>query len=386
MRRSSRTRVAFPLAVAAFLGSCDSGSSLPEVDLTRPVRFDVEAPPERYLAAYNLFAWDPSTGFSFNGRVVPYELNSALFTDYALKQRAVYIPEGVAAAYQPNEILDLPVGTVLVKNFYFPADLRAPTANLRLVETRLLVHASDGWRAFPYVWDAAQENAEYTPGGGMEVISFIAANGTTETAQYLIPQRNQCQACHERPDNLGNRAITPIGPKARHLHRDRDYGPGTGVVDQLRHLEALGMLTGLPVDDATVPRAYDFAPVEASGVASVLPADLDRAARDYLDINCAHCHAPNAQAGMTSQLFLNHDNTDLFRLGYCKRPGSAGSGTGGFEFDIVPGSPDVSILYYRMHTEMPGAMMPLLGRSLEHQAGAALIYAWIAAMAPQTCN
>jgi N-acetylneuraminate synthase len=46
---------------------------------------------------------------------------------------------------------------------------------------------------------------------------------------------------------------------------------------------------------------------------------------------------------MTSQLFLNHDNTDVFHLGVCKQPGSAGLGTGGFKYDIVPGNADVSI-------------------------------------------
>ena len=137
---------------------------------------------------------------------------------------------------------------------------------------------------------------------------------------------------------------------------------------------------------ASIPAAYDLRAFEAGGVTAIPPTELDAAARSYLDINCAHCHDPNAVQGITSQLFLGHDNVDLFRLGHCKRPGSAGAGTGGFEFDIVPGSPDTSILYFRVATELVGAMMPLLGRSLTHTRGAELIHAWIAAMPPVDCT
>jgi hypothetical protein len=89
---------------------------------------------------------------------------------------------------------------------------------------------------------------------------------------------------------------------------------------------------------------------------------------------------------MTSQLFLNHDNTDRFHLGVCKLPGSAGTGNGGLKFDIVPGDPDASILHFRTDTAKVGAMMPLLGRSLVHSRGIELIRAWIAGMPPDGCT
>lgn len=69
-----------------------------------------------------------------------------------------------------------------------------------------------------------------------------------------------------------------------------------------------------------------------------------------------------------------------------KRPGSAGSGTGGFTFDIVPGNPDESILVFRVETEEVGAMMPLLGRSLQHRHGADLLRAWVAEMPVVDCS
>ncbi|HET7505923.1 MAG TPA: hypothetical protein VFK02_33115, partial [Kofleriaceae bacterium] len=217
-------------------------------------------------------------------------------------------------------------------------------------------------------------------------ISFLDEHGAPQTANYLIPQRNECQNCHaEQASPDASIELVLIGVKARHLNRAYDYGGDVGVRNQLDQLSELGMLTGAP-PSSEAPAAYDLRPIEAGGTGALAPADLDTAARAYLDINCAHCHNPRGVQGMTSQLFLNHDNTDAFHLGVCKRPGSAGAGTGGFTFDIVPGSPDTSILYFRTETQKVGAMMPLLGRSLTHERGAELLHAWIAAMPANDCT
>lgn len=377
--------VAAIAAISACGGDDDDGGG---VDLTQPPLVDVNAPPRERLSDYNLFAWDPATGFTFNpvgDRVVPYDLNTQLHSDYALKQRAIYVPPGAAMPFDPELAFELPVGSVIIKNFAFAPDLRAPTQDVTLVETRLLIRYSDAWRPLPYIWDDAQADAVFSPAGEVRSISFVDDTGQARTSSYLVPQKNQCETCHARKPSVdAEPELVPIGVKARHLNRTYDYGGAVGRVNQLDRLATLGLLAGAPAS-ATVPAAYDFRPIESGGVAAIPPADVDAAARAYLDINCAHCHSPNGVQGITSQLFLDHDNTDGFRLGACKRPGSAGPGTGGFEFDIVPGSPDTSILYFRMHTEVLGAMMPLIGRSLTHTRGSELVHAWIAAMPPDDC-
>ncbi|MGH9883927.1 MAG: SO2930 family diheme c-type cytochrome [bacterium] len=389
------TRVLSPAMVAAGISlvvalasACGGGGSDPPPPDAPPairVTLDVNAPPAERLSAYHLFTWSADGGFALSDRVVPYDVNTALFSDYALKERAIYIPDGAAAKYDPELPLDFPTGSAIIKTFYFPADLRAPTQNLRLVETRLLVRHEDGWQALPYVWDADQRDAVLTPTGGTPAISFIDADGAPQTSHYLIPQRNQCQECHTEIDRVTSKNVTVlVGVKTRHLNRSYDYGGSVGVRNQLDQLVELGMLTGAPAA-ADAPAAYDFAPVEAGGVAAIPEGKLDTAARDYLDINCAHCHNSHGINGVTSQLFLTHDEPDPFHLGVCKRPGSAGTGTGGFKFDIVPGDPDTSVLYFRTHTTLAGAMMPLLGRSLLHTRGAELLHAWIAAMPANNC-
>jgi uncharacterized repeat protein (TIGR03806 family) len=390
MRCTPSTLLVVCLLSSACGGGGESSPDAPAMppdanaSLGGPVVVDITVQPPAMLSAFRLFTWDPATGFSFNDRVVPYDLNTALFSDYALKQRAIYVPPGASATFSANEVFDLPLGSVVVKNFYFPADLRMPTANRRLIETRLMVRYADGWLPLPYIWDAAQRDAVLTPAGEVRAISFIDATGTPQVSSYLIPERNLCQSCHGK--QVGTAAIETVlvGLKARHLNRTYDYGTGFGTKNQLDHLTSLGMLAGAPAS-AVVPAAYDFLPIETTGVAALAGAELDRAARSYLDINCAHCHNPQGVQGQTSQLFLNHDNLDEFRLGKCKRPGSAGTGNGGLVFDIVPGSPDTSILYFRTHTAQVGAMMPLLGRSLTHTRGSELLHAWISAMPANPC-
>jgi hypothetical protein len=172
--------------------------------------------PER-LSEYNLLAYDGDGQFRYNTRVVPYDLNTPLFTDYALKDRAIYVPEGSSATYTDEQVFDFPVGTVLIKSFSTAADLRTPALNRTLVETRLLIRFEDGWRPFPYVWDDAQQEAYYTPGGEVRAVPFIDAEGEARVANYLIPQRNQCLSCHVRRVD-GQTVTLPIGPKARNLN------------------------------------------------------------------------------------------------------------------------------------------------------------------------
>ncbi|MEM9072563.1 MAG: SO2930 family diheme c-type cytochrome [Myxococcota bacterium] len=363
--------------IAALLLSCGGGGG----GLSGPVEVDVSAPPPDRLSDMRLLRWDAaSETIEYNDRVVPYDLNTALFSDFSLKARAIYLPEGEAMDYDAEVPFSFPVGSVIVKTFYFPADFREPDRNLELIETRVLRRTSAGWEAWPYIWNEEQSDATLRVGGDTREISFLDEAGEMQTSSYLVPQRNQCTSCHQRNVGEGGEAVlTPIGPAARHLNRDFAYLDGSE--NQLMRFASLGMLNGMPAL-GDVPAAY----AEATSVDDIPAADLDRAARDYLDINCAHCHDPLGTQGVTSQLFLNHDNDDAFRLGVCKRPGSAGEGNGGLTYDIVPGDPDDSILVFRVETTEIGAIMPLLGRSLQDTYGAALLRRWVAAMEPLDCE
>ncbi|MCP3140120.1 SO2930 family diheme c-type cytochrome [Pyxidicoccus xibeiensis] len=357
-------------------GNGDAGP--PDAGDAGPGQPDASVVIPNTLSGFGLFTGSPATGGlqPVEGNV-PYELTTPLFSDYSVKSRTLYVPPGKKAGYQARDVLDLPVGTIITKTFAFPADLRQPTQNVRVLETRVLVRQPGGWEAFPYVWNAEQTEATLDNGGELfRNVQFIGEDGVTRKLDYLVPSKNQCSKCHHVFDAQKRQVMVPIGVKARYLNRDFTYGGEP--INQLQHLANLGKLEGLP-PALQLPRAPDaFNPLEA---------DLGTRARTYLDINCAHCHNARAEAGDTSRLFLDITSTETpnLNMGICKRPGSAGSGVGG-EFDIVPGDHSVSILWYRMHTEESGKMMPELGRALRHDQGSSLIADWIEAMPDRSCE
>jgi uncharacterized repeat protein (TIGR03806 family) len=330
-----------------------------------PVMIDVSAKPARNISEYNLFK-DPARQIPNDG-VVPYDLNSPLFSDYAAKHRFVYVPEGQQARYDDKEVFDFPVGSVIVKTFAFLNDMNDPAKGERIIETRLLVHKPDGWVGLPYVWNEDVTEARLAVAGGRAEVSWIHTDGSEREVNYIVPNMNQCKQCHE---NAG--ALQPIGPKARHLNKD--YAYESGAENQLVHWSKTGILDGLPEDVETAPRCAVWDD-PASGT-------LDERARAYLDINCAHCHNPDGPAH-TSGLDLTFYEDDPFRWGVYKAPVAAGRGSGGHLYGILPGKPEQSILLHRMESVDPGVMMPQLPRTLVHEEGNALIRDWIADMKPE---
>ncbi len=319
-----------------------------------------------------------------NDGVVPYDLNTPLFSDYAHKLRTVWMPEGKAAGYQPENAFDFPVGTILSKTFYYPlpegggadamAVARTPPSQsslegealdlsrVRLIETRLLVHRQQGWVALPYVWNPEQTVATLKRTGDTVELELVDAAGAREALSYQVPDQNQCGGCHIT-DNR-SRKLLPIGPKARNLNRDFDYAGGRE--NQLAHLARVGYLQGAPAP-AQAPRAADATDPQAS---------LDARARAYLDVNCGHCHSRTGPA-ITSGLWLDAPTRDHLKLGLCKQPIAAGKGTGNRLYDVLPGDADASIIAFRMDSDDPAVMMPELGRAVVHKEGLALIRQWI---------
>jgi uncharacterized repeat protein (TIGR03806 family) len=318
-----------------------------------------------------------------NDGVTPYDLNSPLFSDYAHKLRTVLLPPGTSIRYG-EDAFEFPIGTVISKTFYYPrADAAAKGSigvrkvlaqttaaalaldQVRLLETRLLINTSSGWVAIPYVWNAEQTEATLALAGDTLSLELVSDEGRQPFA-YLVPDTNQCAGCHALEHH--SQRIEPIGIRARHLNKAFRYGESNE--NQLVHWQKAGLLTGAP-DPAQAPRnaRWDDA---ADG-------DLEARARAYLDVNCGHCHRPRGAAS-TSGLLLHARETERVQLGECKIPIATGRGSGDALFDIVPGTPDASILLHRMLSTEADVAMPELGRSLVHSEGVALIREWIASL------
>lgn len=285
---------------------------------------------------------DPAPG------VVPYRLNSPLFSDYAEKFRFTYVPAGMQVEIGDNGRLLFPVGSALIKSFGYNYEGKG----VRLLETRVLLHRAEGWVAIPYVWNPEQTEAVLKRAGMRQEISIFTPMGEAKTFSYAVPNQNQCKGCH-----VLDGAIQPIGPKLRNLD------DGSRIADW----QARGWL---PADLPTFETMPSYDDIEAP---------LDARARAYLDVNCGHCHNRRAPAS-NSGLFLTWEEQPGVAIGLYKRPVAAGRGSGDLDFAIWPGHPEGSYLPYRMNSTDPGIAMPELGRALIHREGVDLIREWIAAM------
>jgi uncharacterized repeat protein (TIGR03806 family) len=353
-------------ALAIFLGFTLLGGCGREPVTLHPS----DAIPSR-LSAWKLLHSDGQQ-LRLNDSVLPYDLNTPLFSDYALKLRTVWMPADAAAEYRADRELEFPVGTILSKTFHYrhgdngflrldaeaelDADGGLDLAQHRIVETRLLVRYEDGWRALPYVWNDEQTEAWLEIAGAQYEFAF-----GDESFAYVVPDMNQCAACHV-PD-FTSKAVLPLGPKAHQLNREFTYVDGPA--NQLEHWALTGRLSGLPAER---PQSANW--TERSGES------IDASARAYLDVNCAHCHNPAGPAD-TSALVLNLGAPVDRSFGVCKPPVAVGRGSGNRPYDIYPGRPDDSILLYRMEHDDPAIMMPELGRATAHSEGVALIREWI---------
>lgn len=351
-------RLTLIIAVALFSLSCNLFGS--------GVRSYIVEPFPEKLSKWRLFRLESGSPLKPNDRVVPYDLNTPLFSDYAKKHRFVWMPEGTSATYNGDDVFDFPEGTIISKTFAFP-DEKTPDKE-RLIETRLLVRGKEKWFALPYVWNEAQTDATLEVAANPVEISFKDPLDVQHKIRYSIPNANECAQCHDR-----SKVLMPIGPKARNLNRDFAYADGTA--NQLSYWTKTGYLKGLPSADQApkVPVWND----PKTG-------DLASRARAYLDNNCAHCHNPAGVAGYTGS-WLGYNETDLRRLGFFKLPNSAGY-TGGRPFDIVPGKPQESILLYRMESTRPKEMMPEIGRAMTHKEGIELIREWLSSLPEKTAE
>ncbi len=323
---------------------------------------EVEVGPEK-LSAYGFFTGNMADMVPAKG-VVPYDLATPLFSDYAYKARFIKLPDGSAPApFNDEDVFDLPVGTVLIKTFYYPHDMRDEAKGRRLMETRLLIHETTGWKALPYIWNEEQTEAVLEITGGTRNVSWVHTDGGKRSLAYVIPNMNQCKGCH-----IKNGDMVPIGPKARYLNKDFAYADGTK--NQLVHWHEAGIIDTLPnLASITQVPVWDE---PATG-------SLHDRARAYLEINCAHCHRDGAPAN-TSGLLLDWHQQNMAAYGFYKSPVAAGRGSGGKLYDIHPGKPDGSILLFRMDSADPGIMMPELGRKVIHKEGVQLIREWIASL------
>jgi uncharacterized repeat protein (TIGR03806 family) len=344
----------FQYTICDNIGNCKTENVSVTITSSTVVNLSLETVPYQTLSEYNFFEGDLKD-LSPNFGVIPYTLNSTLFSDYAKKKRFVWMPNNTKATYiNDNVSLDFPVGAVLIKSFYY--DNVLPNNATRLLETRLMIRKSEGWVFANYVWNTEQNEAVLDLSGSFVDLQWQDGSDTN-SVQYRIPAGPECHTCHKITETPN-----PIGPKPRNLNLDYNYEDG--VLNQLDKLISQGYL------ENTLPPLVSSMP-DYNNTSE----PIDLRVRAYIDINCAHCHSEETHCDYRPMRLDYIDTEDFSNIGVCVEPDTdLGEGLGKI---VQPGDPLNSVLHFRLSSVEQSYRMPLLGRTLKDNKGVNLIEQWI---------
>lgn len=324
------------------------------------------------LSDYNLFL-DPQDARN-NPRLggYKYEVSPALFSDYAVKDRFVFIPKNTVIELdsqiplKKSELgIRYPTGTVITKTFSF----KNTEGVYNVIETRLLIKREQRWVALPYVWNDNKTEAllsyEGFPNKDIEV---TITHSETVNIKYDVPNTQECQLCHGMRDQL-----QPIGfSRLNFLVNNDQFSDGSN-----------NLIKRLPLFFYK-EKLFDLVSLQRISEDNSLQESSRMNTRQYLDMNCSHCHNPKGYAA-NSRLYLEAWRPLGRELGLCKKPVAAGRGSGGLPYVINPQNSLQSILWYRLASTENGVKMPELGRVLAHAEGAQQVARWIETMDEAPC-
>jgi hypothetical protein len=350
--------------------------------------------------------------------LIPYDVNSALWSDGALKRRFIILPEGGTMGFTDNFNWKLPVGAILVKEFLIERE-PGNSATIFPMETRFLIKRCESglcrsaWEGYSYQWNDAGTEATLLA-NGIETLFKDWPSGAA-LHRHSYPGRDECRQCH------ANAAGGVLGLQTSQMNRNFDYG---GVVDnQLRALAHIGAFGsgsspdgGVPdggvSTDAQAPTDGASTDVSTDGGASTDAASTDGASTDaastdggatggsdfpfgslatlprlpmpgdpassdnervrsYFHTNCSHCHRPDGRWPVIDFLYdaplvsEQEPNANI-----CN--------------ELVPGNADVSRLYIKDATrsdnlppDFVGAPMPPLATLVADRRQLPVLKRWI---------
>jgi uncharacterized repeat protein (TIGR03806 family) len=288
--------------------------------------------------------------------LIPYSVNSPLWSDGAVKSRWFALPTNTSIGFAATGEWTFPAGTVFVKDFELPVDDTNPKI-LRRLETRLLVRDTDGTvYGASYKWRADYLDADLVSIGTNEDIEIKTATGS-RTQKWFYPGRQDCITCHTTI------AGGVLGVKTRQLNGDFKYP--NGITDnQLRTLNYLGLFD-TTLDERKISRLPKLAAVTDAHASPNLRI------RSYLDANCAMCHRPGGAGAFFDARF----DTPLVKQNLINGPIQNPLDITGAKV-IAPGDTNKSILFRRINLAGENQMPPLAKNVVDEKA-VAVFSKWI---------
>lgn len=323
--------------------------------------------------------------------LIPYSVNSALWSDGAHKERFIALPEYSQIEFAESGAWKFPEAGVLVKTFSLDREA-GNLATRQRIETRLLVIQQNEWVGYTYLWNDEQTDATLVEAAGADrqfTIQDKAAPSGQRTQTWHYPSRAECMVCHSRAAGF------VLGLNTLQMNKTHDYGAVSD--NQLRTLAHIGTFKAkrpaakkqaaaeskVEESDEKAPPA-PFKLPKALDQYAKLPdpldpnVDINDRARSYLHANCAQCHI-NAGGGNSAMDLTFKASLEKFRtidvMPLHNQFGIADARL------VAPGSPERSVLLHRMTTLGRGRMPPLAS-SVVDDAGTKLLREWITQIKP----
>ncbi len=230
--------------------------------------------------------------------ILPYTVQSPLWSDRALKKRWIAIPnDGVhdqpdeQVVFRAKEDWTFPEGTVFIKHFELPVTTapRGPTTRL---ETRFLVIGEEQEAyGLTYQWNEEQTEAFLLGGAASRTFEVTDGQGQLAMMQtWDYPSRSQCLTCHNANANY------VLGVKTHQLNGSMSYPELGSDMNQLQRWNQLSLFTRRIGSSGVYPAASPIADTTAA---------LELRIRSYLDANCASCHRAGGVPTSTMDLRFN---------------------------------------------------------------------------------
>lgn len=342
--------------------------------------------------------------------IVPYSVNSPLWSDGAHKERAFAIPQNDSQdqriEFQNQFGWTFPNGTVLIKSFAIEEETGNPKTR-RWIETRLMLREQNEWVGYSYRWNRQGTDAQLVDASGQDVDYQIldeSVSGGIRTQKWHYPSRAECMVCHSRAANY------TLGLQTSQLNRTYQYD--TSGQNQLTVFENRGLLKVNPqqfmhspkpkTTSSNSPSPEESIAIQAASLpqrptpsdSSILPAtpselpklanpyddteSLDARVAAYLHSNCASCHVP--AGGGNAAMELSHP-TPFSKMGILEAtPKHHDLGIAGGKL-VYPGDPDNSVLLRRISIRGKDQMPPVASNEIDQRA-VAIVRQWIEGLAP----
>ncbi len=291
-----------------------------------------------------------------NSGLIPYSVNTPLWSDGAEKIRYLGIPNGQFIGWTEKDAWSLPIGTILVKHFQIRLDERKPES-LKKLETRVLLRGNKGWEGYTYRWKADQQDAVLLEESSTEVLLRKDAEGKEFSQTWYYPSRTECFQCHTQA------AGSILGLTTPQMNKNHSYLKGSHP--QLSTLNSVGLFyPALAKDPERLPK---MAPLDDS------KASFEHRANSYLAVNCSFCHRPEGSGLSNIDFRFETPLNEKKLINSEATQGNMGISDGK---RIVPQKPESSILWLRMKV-LDQNRMPTLASKVIDQQALDLLRQWI---------